>query len=239
MKPVVRLCVANPMMSAAPIRRAASCADSGARSRPRLRSIADLDHAQMLEPIAQIREPLQRLAAQRLRVESREQPGHTDDMLDHHVLGIERGDHQCIEAGCVAQRLEIQAHQRVGVLVGKILEVDSGFGEENVQARLRTAMTRVRRKQRIGAAQRKGLPPACSVGSADSTRACAPLARRQRRQVFGPNVTWVFFFIPILPSAIRIRLVVVRMTARPIVSQRKCRRKRRALANKGFSLNAR
>ena len=61
-----RPAIANPMISAAPMCSAASCAASGARSRPRLRRVADLDDAQVLEPIAQIREPLERLAAQRL-----------------------------------------------------------------------------------------------------------------------------------------------------------------------------
>src|SRR5687767_15389170 len=68
-------------------------------------------------------------------------------MLDHRVLGIERGDQQCIEAGRVAQRLEIQTHQCVGVLVGKILEIDSGFGEQDIQACLRPAVARVRRSE--------------------------------------------------------------------------------------------
>ena len=108
--------------------------------RPRLRRVADLDHAQVLEPIAQVRQPFERLAAQRLGIERREQAGRPDDVSRYRVRGIERGrDQQRVEAGSLAQRLEVQAHQRVGVLVGEILEIDGGLGEQDVQTRLRAA----------------------------------------------------------------------------------------------------
>ena len=104
----------------------------------RLRRVADLDDAQVLQPIAQVREPLERLAAQRLGIESREQAGRADDVLDDRVRGIERRDQQRVEARSLAQRFEVLAHQRVGVLVGEILEIDRGLGEQDIQPRLRS-----------------------------------------------------------------------------------------------------
>ena len=136
-------------------------AASGARSRRGCDGVADLDDAQVLQPVAQVRQALERLAAQTLGIERREQAGRADDVLDRPCARIEGGDQQRVEAGGLAQRFEVLAHQRVGVLAGEILEIDRGLGEQDVEARLRLARAwpACDAKQRFAAAQR-GIAPA-------------------------------------------------------------------------------
>jgi hypothetical protein len=69
------------------------------------------------------------------------------------------------------------------------------------------------------------------VGSVDSTLV---RSRRQLRQIIEPNASWVFFFIPILPSAIRIAGRCPDDSPGDCVTG-KMQKKAQALADKGFS----
>ena len=98
----------------------------------------------------------------------------------------------------------------------------------------------MRRKQRLGAAQRGGNCP----GSARWAR----WARLTRHSLLRSRVSDAKSSNPLrcgsssFPNPPVCRpgpLVVVGVTAAPIVSQQICRRKRRALADKGFSLSVR
>ena len=78
---------------------------------------------------------------------------------------------------------------RIGVLVGEILEIDRGFREQDVEARLGAPrLAGMRRKQRLGAVQGSHRR---LVGLARHSP-CSALGQRRSR----PNAAWVFLIIP-------------------------------------------
>jgi hypothetical protein len=106
------------------------------------------------ELAAQIRQPLERLVVKDFGVEGREQARGRGNMLDARAGLIESRDQHRVEADGFAQSLEVLLDQRIVAVAREALEIDGGFGEQDIEAHLRPA--RAGREQRVTANGRPG-----------------------------------------------------------------------------------
>ena len=208
MKPLVRPCAAKPMISAAPMRSAASCAASGARSGRG----CDVSRISMTRRCSsRLRRYGKRSSCsprRRLGIERCEQAGHADDVLDRAVARIESCNQQRVEPRGLAQRFEIQAQQRVSVLVGEILEIDRRLGEQDVESSLGAA--------HAGRYAKETTPRRCAgmpVGGLLGLARHSPLLRSSVSDA-GPTRRRVLLIIPSSRLPRRLRWIVVERGSR-------------------------
>src|SRR5690606_26470999 len=88
----------------------------------RVRGVADLYDAQMSQPVAEVRKPLERLALQDFRIERREHARRRDEAFDAGAILIERREQHDIESGRFAKCFEILFEDRIAGVARQILK---------------------------------------------------------------------------------------------------------------------
>ena len=133
MKPQTRSCSDKPAdQRRAHVEVGQACGVDGVLA-ARLERVADLGEAQVFEPAGQQRQAFDRVALQHLRIERRQQAGGARHALDVLALGVEQRDADRVDAGRLAQRVEVALDAVVARFAGERDEVDRDLGDEDVE----------------------------------------------------------------------------------------------------------